>query len=116
MVTPKLQTELPPEATTGIIILSFQGGPVSHEFSLGKLLDTIENYILPKDQWITKATRAEVLARYKQVHTFRQPLVIEYQVTKITTEELVCLEKAILREADLRLFNCIFSYKPGALF
>ena len=50
---------------------------------------------------------ADIISKYEQVNVLKQPLTILYQLNgKIEGEHLKFLKTAILREAEIRLFNC----------
>ena len=105
-INPKLY---PKEESSGntIIKLSLIGGNLSGATGLQRLIDSIENNVLADLKWSRVGESREIIKRYEEIKNFRQPLEILYDLeTKIIGEMLGYLKLAILREAEIRLFNC----------
>jgi integrase len=108
---PKIITK-PVEDSIYEITLTIKGSPVSEVFNLERLLDAIEQQVFKNLQWqLQKENRAILLARYKQLLIYKQPLLITYQLQNIKIEELNYINLAILREAEVRLFTCLITTK-----
>jgi hypothetical protein len=101
------ETKLEQKENSVILTVSLARGPVCNEFSLVKLLDAIEQIVLKDHKWETKEQNRELLLeKYRQVHLYKQPLVITYQLYEVKEETVNIIYAAIMQEADIRLFNC----------
>ena len=50
---------------------------------------------------------SDIINKYEEIKSFKQPLEMAYKVDGlIEGEKLKYLKNAILREAEIRLFNC----------
>ncbi len=108
-VTPKLQEiESPQEEVLNVrLSVSLDRGPVSNEFSLMKLLDTIEQVILKDHSWeIQEKNRELLLGKYKQLYLYKRPFIVTYDIYNAKEEELNVIRLAIIHEAKVRLFEC----------
>jgi len=106
-VDPRLTEKTKMKAMTTVVEILLKGGPLSHELSLEKLLDMIENNIFTDLSWeLEDKSRKALLCRYQQTHIYKQPLLITYRLHNIYDELLNYIQHAIAREADIRLFSC----------
>jgi len=49
----------------------------------------------------------DIINKYEKIKSFKQPLEISYELNgSVEGEKLKYLKTAILREAEIRLFNC----------
>jgi site-specific recombinase XerD len=107
-VNPKLK-EIEPERETHNVklVISLTKGPISNELSLLKLLDAIEQVILKGYAWDKQEHNREVLLeKYKRLYLYKQPFIITYNISNIKEGEVGIVHPAIMREANIRLFNC----------
>ena len=78
--------------------------------SLNRLIAAIENNILIDFNWDRAGELIEmsdIINKYEEIKSFKQPLEVSYEVDGlIEGEKLKYLKNAILREAEIRLFNC----------
>lgn len=107
-VNPKLQEiGLQQETLNLKLVISLTKGSVSNELSLLKLLDAIEQVILKGHAWEKKEyNREEVLERYRRLYLYKQPFIINYNFSNIKAGEIDVIRSAIIREANIRLFDC----------
>jgi len=117
-VNPRLYTKPKVNFSTHIE-LSLVGNSLGGKDTLCRLIASIENHVLSDFTWsrIGELTEiADIISKYEKVNVLKQPLTILYQLNgKIEGEHLKFLKTAILREADIRLFNCSLNiqYKEG---
>ena len=109
IINPKLYPKK--EATFNTKIqLSLIGGSLGGTDSLTRLILAIENNVLSDFKWSRVGELTEMTAiinKYEKIKSFKQPLEISYELESlIEGEKLQYLKIAILREADIRLFNC----------
>ena len=92
------------------ISLSLIGGSLGGADSLKRLITSIENNVLVDFKWsrVGKLTEmSSIINRYEEVKSFKRPLELVYEIDGlIESEKLKYLKTAILREAEIRLFNC----------
>ena len=108
-INPKLYIK--PEATFNTKIkLSLVGGSVGGVDSLTRLLGAIEHNVLSDFKWGMVGELTEItnlIKKYEKLKSFKQPLEIWYELEGlIENEKLKYLKAAILRETEIRLFNC----------
>jgi len=86
------------------------GGSLGGVDSLTRLIDSIEKNILVDFNWSRVGGLTEmssIINRYEEIKSFKQPLEISYELDSLVEgERLKYLKTAILREAEIRLFNC----------
>ncbi len=105
-MVPKLIMPIKAETITAIT-LTIKGSPVSEVFNLARLLDAIENNILLGITWnSSEPSRETLLKKYEQLHIYKMPLQIRYNLHNVREDELNHIGQAISREADIRLFSC----------
>ena len=107
-VNPKVQEiESPQKRRSVRLHISLTKGPICNEFSLLKLLDTIKLTILKDYNWEAQEPNEEhIFTKYRQLYLYQRPLVITYAIHKIKEEEVNAINQAIIREANIRLFEC----------
>ncbi len=92
------------------IQLSLVGNSLAGADSLTRLLVSIENNILIDLNWKRAGAQVgmtDIVNRYEKIKNFKQALEVSYELQGlITTDNLKHLKNAILREAEIRLFNC----------
>jgi site-specific recombinase XerD len=99
-----------------VINLELIGGAFSEAEGLQRFMTAIENNILEKFGWSKHATNEQLIAKYKKTMILKTPLKISYLLnTKLEQYELEQLKRAIMREAEIRLFNCMISCSKQAL-
>ena len=94
------------KASSVNIKLSLVGGNLCGSAALERLIFSIENNVLSDFNWSRGEELATIIKRYEEVKQFQQPLEIIYNIAGIEGEKLKHLKVAILREAEIRLFNC----------
>ena len=86
------------------------GGSLGGTDSLTRLISAIENNLLVDFKWSRTGkliNNVDIINRYEKVKIFKQPLELSYRIEDIIDgEKLKYLKTAILREAEIRLFNC----------
>ena len=84
-------------------------------WSLTRLIAAIENNVLVDFKWsrVGKLTEmTKIIDRYEDVKSFKRQLEISYEIESlISGERLNYLKTAILREAEIRLFNCDLKFE-----
>jgi integrase len=86
--------------------LSLIGGNLCGVDSLKRLIDSIENHVLVDFKWSRVSTLTDLLKKHEQIKNFKQPLALEYIIeNQVEGEKLHYLKSAILREAEIRLFQ-----------
>lgn len=106
-VNPKLQETEQKETINVRLDISLTNGPVCNELSLLKLLDTIEQVILKNYNWdVQESSRDMLLEKYRQLYLYRKPFIITYNIHNTKKEKVSIINLAIVREAEIRLFNC----------
>ncbi len=106
MVLPKIITPVNASIITEVT-LAIRGRPISEVFNLARLLNSIESNVFQGITWeVQGQDRDALLQRYEQLYIYNQPLVMTYQLFNVQHEKLDYIENAIIREADIRLFNC----------
>lgn len=114
-VKPKLKEEAQQIIHDAKLTISLTKGPACNEFALLKLLDTIEEIILKAYSWETEEhDKEQLLAKYKKVYLYKQPMLIAYNLIGVKKEEVNAVRLAIIREAGIRLFDCEVSLKMVA--
>ena len=109
VINPKLYPKK--EATFNTKIqLSLIGGSLGGIDSLTRLIVAIENNVLSDFKWSRVGELTEmtaIISKYEKIKSFKQPLEIFYELEGLVEgEKLKYLKTAILREAEIRLFNC----------
>jgi len=108
-VNPKLYAKEEVSGNTRIK-LALVGGSLGGVDSLTRLIDSIEKNILVDFNWSRVGELTEIssiINRYEEIKSFKQPLEISYELDSLVEgERLKYLKTAILREAEIRLFNC----------
>ncbi len=110
-IMPKLYSK--EERSTGVSMkLSLVSGNLCGMMGLERLIANIETNILAVLNWSRVEELASIIKRYKIVKQFKQLLEILYNIVgNIESEMLKHLKTAILREAEIRLFNCNLEIK-----
>ena len=94
-----------PEAM--VITLELVGGPLSEIDGLKRFMASVENNVLINFEWSKHATDEQLITRYKKTRILRTPLKISYLLNTTFVEyELEKLTRNIVREAEIRLFDC----------
>ncbi len=92
------------------IQLSLVGNSLGGVDSLIRLIAAIENNVLSDFTWsrVGELTEiADIINSYEISKSFKKPLEISYELENLLEgEKLKYLKNAILREAEIRLFNC----------
>ncbi len=109
VINPKLYPKK--EATFNTKIqLSLVGGSLGGADSLTRLITAIENNIFSNFEWSRVGELVEttdIINKYEKIKSFKKPLEISYELSGLVEgEKLKYLKIAILREAEIRLFNC----------
>jgi integrase len=87
--------------------ITLKGSPVSNKFNLFRLLESIEKNVLRDIIWERQESDLEeLLNRYEQLKKFGSPLICSYYLKSLQGRALNDLQKAITREASIRLFEC----------
>lgn len=106
-LNPKLpEIELPLEVFNLKLGISLTKGPVCNEFSLLKLLDTIEQIVLEGHSWEVQGSRELLLEKYKKLYLYKQPFVITYDIYNIKKGVVKVISSSVIHEANIRLFDC----------
>jgi site-specific recombinase XerD len=113
----KLRMRLEPELIVKTVIaekvklnLRFKGGALSHEISLSRLLASIEENILRGIAFEREGPDlAELLRHYERLKKFGEALTVSYALNDFKAQRLGDIQKAIIREASIRLFECSIS-------
>jgi integrase len=112
-INPKLYSK-PAEDVTTKIVLSLIGGSLGGTDSLIRLLTAVENNILSDFSWSRVGALIEmedIINKYEEIKSFKLPLEVSYELAgSIDGERLKYLKTAILREAEIRLFDCKVQY------
>jgi len=94
----KLRTELK---------LRLKGGPLSEVLGLERFISVLENNIFKGFNWIRKEVLEELIQHYQKIRILKEPLEITYMADGTRyPEEVENIKKAIVREAEIRLFDC----------
>lgn len=89
--------------------ITLKGNPVCGRLNLERLLDAIENGIFMGMSWKREGFDTEnLLNRYEELRKYGSSVEFQYIVTGIKIEELENIRKSIMREANIRLFECEF--------
>ena len=109
VINPKLYPKKEAFSTTTIQLL-LVGGSLGGTDSLARFIGAIENNILSDFAWNRVGELIEIsniINKYEKLKNFKLPLEILYELAgKIDGDQLKYLKTAILREADIRLFDC----------
>ena len=90
-----------------IINLELIGGSLGETLGLKRLMASIENQVLSEINWSKNEEDEALLAKYQQIKAFGIPLDFSYLLTdNLTIARLTQIERAIIREAEIRLFKC----------
>lgn len=104
-----VQPSVPNKAFLKII---FKGGPLSNKLSFSRLVNTIEENILREVDFERETADLEALLnRYEPLKKLGDPLTICYYLSSFKEEGFDELQKAIKREASIRLFECTLFLK-----
>jgi len=94
------------------INLELIGGSFSETLGLQRLMVSIENQVLSGINWSKNEENETLIAKHQQIKAFGIPLKFSYLLTaNLTAIKLVQLERAIIREAEIRLFKCTINIK-----
>ncbi len=105
-VYPKLYAEKPNGQGTQIK-LSLIGSNLSGADGLQRLIGSIENNVLADFKYSRSDGLQELIKRYEEIKNFKKPIEIVYSIpTEINSDGLKYLKTAIMREAEIRLFQC----------
>ncbi len=92
------------------IQLLLVGNSLGGSDSLTRLIGAIENNVLSNFEWSRVGELIEmsdIINEHEKIKSFKRPLEILYNLKgSIDGDKLKYLKTAILREADIRLFNC----------
>ena len=110
-INPKLYSKQADNSNSKTKIqLSLVGSSLGGVDSLTRLIAAIENNILIDFKWSRVGELIEIsdiINKYEKIKNFKQPLEVSYELDSlIEGEKLKYLKHAILREAEIRLFNC----------
>jgi hypothetical protein len=73
---------------------------------------SIENQVLSGINWSKNEENEALISKSQQIKAFGIPLKFSYLLTaNLTAIKLVQLERAIIREAEIRLFICTINIK-----
>ena len=96
------------------IQLSLIGSSLVGVDSLIRLIGAIENNLLIDFKWSRVGELIEIsdiINKYEKIKNFKLPLEILYELKRsINSDQLKYLKTAILREAEIRLFNCDLAF------
>ena len=94
------------------INLELIGGSLGETLGLQRLMMSIENQLLSGINWSKNEEKEALIAKHQQIKAFGIPLKFSYLLTaNLTAIKLVQLERAIIREAEIRLFKCTINIK-----
>ena len=83
------------------------GGPLSEMDRLKRFMASVENNIFSDFKWAKHATDEQLINKYKKTRIFRSRLKISYLLKSTFVKyELEQLQRNIVREAEVRLFDC----------
>lgn len=109
VINPKLYPKKETAFNTKIQ-LSLIGNSLGGTDSLNRLIVAIENNVLSDFKWVRIGELIEmsdIINKYEKIKNFKLPLEILYELEEsVDGDQLKYLKTAILREADIRLFNC----------
>ena len=109
VINPKLYSKKEKNANTKIKLLLI-GSSLGGVDSLKRLIAAIENNVLVDFKWSRVGELTEmssIINKYEEVKSFKRPLEISYELGSLVEgEKLKYLKTAILRESEIRLFNC----------
>jgi hypothetical protein len=92
--------------------VTFKGSPLSNKLSLSRLLGSIEKNVLRDITWERQESDLEkLLNRYEQLKKFGSPLACSYYLNGLQGQVLSDIQKSIIREASIRLFECSISFE-----
>jgi integrase len=108
-INPKLYPKKEATFNTKIQLL-LVGNSLGGTDSLTRLIGAIENNVLSDFEWSRVGELIEtsdIIHEHEKIKIFKRPLEILYELEgSIDGDKLKYLKTAILREADIRLFNC----------
>lgn len=100
-----------PASDPTVINLELIGGTLSETQGLERFMSAIENHVLAEFGWSKHATDEQLIARYKKTKVLKTPLKISYRLgVTLANYELEQLKRTIMRQAEIRLFDCKFGY------
>jgi integrase len=103
---PKLAIKKPDLMKTELK-LSLKGGPLSEKLGLERFIAILDGHILVNMAWERKEVLSDLIERYQKIKVLREPLQISYVTySVIEPESLENIKKSIVREAEIRLFDC----------
>lgn len=119
----KLRMRLEPELIVKAVVaekvklnLSLKGGSLSHKISLSRLLASIEENILRDIAFKREGSDlGELLNHYERLKKFGEALTVSYALIDFKAQSLGDIQKAILREASIRLFECSIAVQRDIL-
>lgn len=98
-----------PTSDPTVINLELIGGTLSETQGLERFMSAIENHVLAELGWSKHATDEQLIARYKKTKVLKTPLKISYRLgVTLANYELEQLKRTIMRQAEIRLFDCKF--------
>lgn len=98
------------------LTIHFKGSPLSTALSFSRLLGSIEDHVLRDIAWEREGPDlAELLKQYEHLRKFGESLTIRYYLDNFKEAPGEHLQKAIRREAAIRLFECRILLKWGSL-
>ncbi|HRA42864.1 MAG TPA: tyrosine-type recombinase/integrase [Gammaproteobacteria bacterium] len=87
--------------------ITFKGSPLSNALSFSRLLTSIEDQVLRDISWQREGAVLEgLLKQYEHLKKFGECLTVCYYLNNLQEEAVNSLQKAIKREAEIRLFEC----------
>lgn len=93
--------------------ISLIGGPLSEELGLERFIYAVENHILNDAPWSRKETLPNLIQHYRKIKVFKDPLEIVYWLDgDIDQDRQVYMRRSIVREAEIRLFECRLALIP----
>ena len=98
-----------PTSDPTVINLELIGGTLSETQGLEHFMSAIENHVLAEFGWSKHATDEQLIARYKKTKVLKTPLKISYRLgVTLANYELEQIKRTIMRQAEIRLFDCKF--------
>lgn len=86
--------------------LIFKAQPRHEAKSFARLLEVIEDEVFQGLAWQREDNKAKVLQTFLQKKRYGEDVIVNYRLKEIREEDQVFLKKAILRESEIRLFEC----------
>ena len=106
-IHPRAITLTKSTAEPTVINLELIGGALSETQGLQRFMAAVENNVLAEFGWSKHATDEQLIAKYKKTRVLKTPLKISYRLSvTLANYELEQLKRAIIREAEIRLFSC----------